>query len=244
MKPPHRISRNQGQGFTLIELLVVIAIIAVLAAMLLPALSKAKFRTKVTNCTSNYRQWTLMAGMYGNEFKDFLPGATMGATSGGNNPWDVGPGFITACAAYGLTVPMWFCPGRPDETAAQYQAARTVLGHEMISIQDLISYHQSLVGVSGLIVMNHNLWVQRDGPGGMQCPFSQAQFATTEPNIWGWPKKTTDRCNTYVPFISDACFSGYAAGNPGGSSVNNINITGAENTAGLMNAKKSSGHAF
>src|ERR1051325_6497090 len=76
MKPPHRISRNQGQGFTLIELLVVIAIIAVLAAMLLPALSKAKFRTKVTNCVSNYRQWALMAGMYGNEFKDVLPGAS------------------------------------------------------------------------------------------------------------------------------------------------------------------------
>ena len=106
----NRALRPFTQGFTLIELLVVIAIIAILAGMLLPALSKAKEKAKRTKCLGNLRQVGIASHMYADDNNNILPPMVDNRNQVGNWSWDMPQAVVSNLLGYGFQRDILYCP--------------------------------------------------------------------------------------------------------------------------------------
>ena len=223
----HSLLEASTEAFTLIELLVVIAIIAILASLLLPALSKAKLKAKVTNCLSNYHQWCLAVSLYANDdARSRLPAFKQNPS--GYNTWDLDASFSVTMATYNMTVPMWFCPARTEEFQNANDWFQQNYNRDIATVQDLNTYYASFTG--SFLLISHGWWIPRPISG---LPASAPLFpgptfgGTVTRTTDGWPTRLTDRQAVSQPFLTDLLTTPVASrnvaeaygGHPGGAGV-------------------------
>lgn len=186
-------------GFTLIELLVVISVIAVLLAILSPALRLAKAYSLRVACQNNLHQGIIAGNLYAGDFDDFLPEGSIvdRSAAGYNKDWDradllplVNYKMMMAFGNYGLTEKHATC-----ETARKYFESKP-------------NWLSPLPATRPLVDTAYIGWIYWGNRGAWTDPTTERQYVT--------PKKMTDK-PTSNTIITCFCYNRYDAVGSGGN---------------------------